>query len=104
MSCRHVDGAEVALGFGADVPHLPGRPGRLQGGQHPVGGLRGPVGVGHARGLCGGAKSHRDHRGDGPAATKHRGGFLQPGGTLFGVRARFVFGVAGLQRCLLGQM
>ena len=57
----HVDGAEVALGFGADVPHLPGRPGVLHGGQHPVGGLRDPVRVGHARGFCGGGKCRRDH-------------------------------------------
>ena len=41
------------LGFGTDVPHLPGRPGLLHGGQHPVGGLRDPVGVGHAQGFCG---------------------------------------------------
>ena len=45
----HIDGAEVALGFGTDVPHLPGRPGLLHGGQHPVGGLRDPVGFGYER-------------------------------------------------------
>ena len=50
---RHVDGADVALGFGTDVPHLPGRPGLLHGGQHPGGGLRDPAGVGDARGFCG---------------------------------------------------
>jgi hypothetical protein len=57
----HVDGADVALGFGTDVPHLPGGPGLLHGGQHAVGGLRDPVGVGHARSFCGGAKRRRDH-------------------------------------------
>jgi hypothetical protein len=57
----HVDGADVALGLGTDVPHLPGRPGLLHGGQHPVGALRDPVGVGHARGFCGRGKCRRDH-------------------------------------------
>jgi len=68
----HVDGAEVALGFGPDVPHLPGRPGLLHGGQHPVGGLRDPVGIGHTRGFCGRGKCRCDHRRDGAAATEHR--------------------------------
>jgi hypothetical protein len=68
----HVDGAEVALCFGADVPHLPGRPGLLHGGQHPVGSLCDPVGVGHARGFCGGGQCRGDHRGDSAAATEHR--------------------------------
>jgi hypothetical protein len=72
MFCRHVDDADLALGLGADVPHLPGRPGLLHRGQHPVGGLCDPVGVGHAGGFCGGGKRCRDHRGDRPAATQHR--------------------------------
>ena len=84
MLGTHVQGADVALCFGADVPHLPGRPGLLHGGQHPVGGLRDPVGVGHARGFCGGAKCRRDHRGDGAAATEHRCGFVHPGAALLG--------------------
>ena len=54
---RQVDGAEVALGFGADVPHLPGRPGLHHGGEHPVGGLCDPVGVGRARVFCGGVRA-----------------------------------------------
>jgi hypothetical protein len=70
--CRHVDGADLSLRFGMNVPHLPGRPGLLHGGQHPVGGLRDPVGVGYAWGFCGGGKCRRDHRGDGAAATEHR--------------------------------
>ncbi len=44
----------------------------LHGGQHPIGSLRDPVGVGHARGFCGGGKCRRDHRGDGAAATEDR--------------------------------
>jgi transposase len=68
----HVDGADMALGFGTDVPRLPDRPGLLHGGQHPVGGLRDPVGVGQARGFCGGTKCRGDHGGDGAAATEHR--------------------------------
>jgi hypothetical protein len=47
----------VALCFGTDVPHLPGRPGLLHGGQHPVGGLRDPVGINLARGFCAGASA-----------------------------------------------
>jgi hypothetical protein len=101
---RHVDGADVALGFGTDVPHLPGRPGLLHGGQYLVGGLCNPVGVGHARGFCGEGKCRRDHRGDGPAATEDRCGFVHPGAALLGERSRFVLGVAGFQGCLLGQV
>jgi hypothetical protein len=80
----HVDGADIALRFGADVPHLPGRPGLLHGGQHSVGGLRHPVGVGHARGFCGGGQCRRDNRGDSAAATEHLGGFGHPGAALLG--------------------
>jgi hypothetical protein len=68
----HVDGADMAEGFGTNMPHLPRRPGLLHGGHHPVGGLRDPVGIGHAQGFCGGGKCRRDHRGNGAAATKHR--------------------------------
>jgi hypothetical protein len=81
---RHVDGADVALDFGADVPHLPRRPGLLHSGQHPVGGLCDPVGVGDARGFCNGGKCRRDHRGDSAAATEHRCGFVYPGAALLG--------------------
>jgi hypothetical protein len=49
----------ATLRFGADMPHLPGRPGLLHGGQHPVGGLRDPVRVGDRRGLGGGASTVR---------------------------------------------
>jgi hypothetical protein len=57
----HVDGADVALGLGMDVPHLPGRPGLLHGGQHPVGALRDPAGVDDRGGLgrrCKGRPHH----------------------------------------------
>jgi hypothetical protein len=47
----YVDGADVALGFGTDVPQLPGRSGLLHDGQHPVGGLCDPVGVDDRGGL-----------------------------------------------------
>ena len=57
----HIAGAEVALGLSTDVPHLPGRPDLLHGGQHPGGGLRDPVGVGQARGFCGGVSAVADH-------------------------------------------
>jgi hypothetical protein len=81
---RHVDGADLALGFGADVPHLPGRPGLLHGGQHPVGGLHDPVGVGHARGFWGGGKCRRDHRRDRAVSAQHCCSFVHPGGALLG--------------------
>jgi hypothetical protein len=67
----HIAGAEVALGLSTDVPHLPGRPDLLHGGQHLVSGLRDPVGVGHPRRFCGRGQCRRDHRGDGAAATEH---------------------------------
>ena len=102
---RHVDGADVALGFGADVPHLPGRPGLLHDGQHPVGGLRDPAGVGHAwRSL---------RRGQVPSRPSRRRRSRPPStaAASFSQVARcsaqgsgFVLGVAGLQRCLLGQV
>ena len=41
----YVGGADAALGFGADVPHLPGRAVFLHRRQHPVGRLGDPGGV-----------------------------------------------------------
>jgi hypothetical protein len=80
----YLDGADMALGFGPDVPHLPGRPGLLHGGQHPVGGLRDPVGVGHTRRPYGWGKGRRDHRGDAAGVTKQRCGFTHPRAALLG--------------------
>ena len=39
----HIGGADVALGFGADVPYLPGRPTRLDNGQDVISRLCDPV-------------------------------------------------------------
>ena len=44
------------------------------------------------------------HRCDGAASAQYCCCFVQPGGALLGQRAGFVFGVAGLQRRLLGQV
>jgi uncharacterized low-complexity protein len=55
-------------------------------------------------GFCGEGKCRRDHRGDGPAATEDRCGFVHPGAALLGERSRFVLGVAGFQGCLLSQV
>ena len=54
--------------------------------------------------VCGGCERGGDHCRDGVAAAEDRSGFGQPGGALFGVGAGFVFGVAGLQGGLLGQV
>ena len=83
---RQVDGADLALGFGADVPHLPGRPACLQHRHDPVSGLADPAGIGHARrSLRAGASAVGDHRRDGVAAAEDRSSFGQPGGALLGV-------------------
>ena len=101
---RQVDGAGLALGFGADVPQLPGRPALFQHRHDPVSGLADPASIGHAGGICCRRERGVDHCRDGVTAAEDRSSFIQPGGTLFGVRAGFVFGVAGLQRGLLGQV
>ena len=44
------------------------------------------------------------HRRDGATSAQHCCRFVQPGGALFGQGSGFVFGVAGLQGRLLGQM
>ena len=45
---RKLDGADLALGLGADVPRLPGRPAALQHRHDVVGSLGDPAGVGTA--------------------------------------------------------
>jgi hypothetical protein len=92
------------LGFGADVPHLPGRPALFQHRHDPVSGLADPLSIRHAGGICCRRERGGDHCRDGVTAAEDGSSFSQPSGTLFGVRAGFVFGVAGLQRSLLGQV
>jgi hypothetical protein len=92
------------MGFGANMPHLPGRPACLHDGQHPISSLRHPARVHDAGALSGGGECSCDHRGHGVAATEHLCGFVHPGGALLGEGAGFVLGVAGLQRCLLRQV
>ena len=101
---RQVDGACLALGFGTDVPQLPGRAALFEHRHDPVSGLADPSSIDNAGGICCRRERGVDHGGDGVAAAEDRSSFIEPGGTLFGVRARFVFGVAGLQRGLLGQL
>jgi hypothetical protein len=101
---REVDGARSALGFGTDVSHLPRRPALFHHRHDPVSGLRDPPGIRNAREVLGGCERAAGHCRDGVMAAEDSSSVIQPGGTLFGVRARFVFGVASLQRCLLGEV
>ena len=86
------------------MPQLPGRAALFQHRHDPVSGLADPSSIHHVDGICCRRERGGDHRRDGVTATKHCCRFGQPGGPLFGVRAGFVFGVASLQRRLLGQV
>ncbi len=88
---RQLDGAGLALRFGADVPHLPGRPAFLQHCHDPIRGLADPSSIRHAGGICCRRERGVDHCRDGVTAAEDRSSLIQPGGMLFGVRAGFVF-------------
>ena len=91
-----VRGADLALCFGADMPHLPGGAAFLHYGEDVIGGLCDPAGVGDGGGLGGRGKCRLHHRCDGAASAQYCCCFVQPGGALLNQRAGFVFGVAGL--------
>ena len=74
-----VDGADLALGFGADVPHLPGRPALFQHRHDPISGLADPAGIRNTRGLGCGASAAATIAVDGVTTAKHNCGFGQPG-------------------------
>ena len=101
----HVDGPDLALGFGADMPDLPGRPGLLHRRQHLVGGLRRPTPRRPLRwrsavgGQCG-----RDHAATALRPPSTAAASVIQVAALLGQDAGFVFGVAGLQGGLLRQL
>ena len=99
-----VDGADLPLRFGADVPHLPGRAAVLHDGQDVIGRLCDPAGVGDRGGPRSAGERRPHHRSDGATSAQHCCRFVQPGGALLGQGSGFVFGVAGLQRRLLRQL
>ena len=104
MFSRNLDGADLPLCFGPDVPHLPGRPARLDNGQDVISCLCDPVGVGDRSGLGVRCQCRLHHRRDSAMSAQHRRGLAKPGCALLSQGAGFVFGVAGLQRRLLRQM
>jgi hypothetical protein len=100
----HVDGAELSLRFGTDMPHLPCRAALLHDGQHLVGCLGDPAGVDDRCGLGGWRQRRPHHRRDGLDPAQHGCGLFEPGRALLGQGSGFVFGVAGLQGRLLCQL
>jgi hypothetical protein len=99
-----VDGAELSLRFGPDMPHLPGRAASLHDGQDLVGCLCDPAGVDDRGGLGVRCQCHPHHRRDGLCPIQHGCGLAEPGCALLSQGSGFVFGVAGLQSRLLCQM
>ena len=86
------------------MPHLPGGAGFLHYSQDMVSCFCDPAGVGDRGGLGGGGERRLHHRRDGGPSAQHCCRFVQPGGALLGQGSGFVFGVAGLQGCLLCQV
>ena len=64
-SAGRSDGADLALCFGADMPHLPGGAAVLHHGQDVIGRLCDPAGVGDRGGLGGRRQRRLHHRRDG---------------------------------------
>ena len=79
MFCGQVYGADLALRFGPDMPHLPGRPAHLHHGQDVIGRLCDPVGVGDRNGLGGRCQHRPHHRRDGLCPIQHGCSFVEPG-------------------------
>jgi hypothetical protein len=100
----HVDGADLSLCFGPDMPDLPGRAAHLHNGQDVISRLGDAAGVGdHSR--LGSRRQRSPHHGhDSVRSTQHRCGLTHPGCALLSQGSGFVFGVAGLQRRLLRQV
>jgi hypothetical protein len=69
-----------------------------------IGCLCDPAGVGNRGGLGARGERRLHHRRNGAASAQHCCRFVEPGGALFGEGAGFVFGVAGFQGGLLGQV
>ena len=98
-------GADLPVGLGPHVPHLPGGAARLHLRQHPCGGLLYPRGVDpDRRGLAPGRQCSPDHPGDPVGPAQDVLGLGAPGGALLVQGARFVLGLAGLEGRLLGQL
>jgi hypothetical protein len=99
-----VDGADLPLCFGPDMPHLPGGPALLHDGHDMAGCLYDPAGVGDCGGLSRRCQRRPHHRRDSATSAQRRCGFVEPGRALLSQGSGFVFGVAGLQGRLLCQM
>jgi hypothetical protein len=85
------------------MPHLPGGAAFLHS-EDVIGRLCDPPGVGHPDGLGRRGKRCLHHRCDGGPSAEQRCRFVQPCRALLGAGSGFVFGVAGLQGRLLGQV
>ena len=67
MFSGHVDGADLSLCFGPDMPHLPGGAALLHHGQDVISRLCDPAGVGDRGGRSGRCQRRLHHRRDGAA-------------------------------------
>jgi len=100
----------LAVGFGAQVPQLPGGAAGLdlvadlhRGGADP-GRIHGHRVTGHQAREAPGRERRGDHGGDPLRAAQNLFGLLSPCLPLLGQGAGFVFGVAGFQGGLLGEL
>ena len=100
----NLDGPDVALRFGADMPALPGRTPLLHRRQHRLRRRRHPLRV-HCRARDrDGVEGRADHGLDRVRSAERFGGLGMPGGALLGQGAGFVLGVPGFQGGLLRQL
>ena len=99
-----LDGSYLPLRFGPDMPDLPGGAAFLHRRQDPAGRVLGPLGVDQPPGDWLGVQCGVHHMLYGLRAAENLACLAQPGLPLFGEGAGFVFGVAGFQGGLLGQL
>src|SRR5215204_7688953 len=86
------------------MPALPGGAVLLHRGEYPIGHRSNPSPVDRRGGFTGGVQGRMHHGVHGLRSAENLGGLVVPGGPLLGQGAGFVFGVAGLQCCLLGEV
>jgi hypothetical protein len=78
-----VDGADLSLGFGPDMPHLPRRAARLDDDQDVISGLCDPAAVGDRSGLGVRCQCRLHHRRHGATSAQHGRGLAKPCRALF---------------------